>query len=137
MKPRTVAILALCVVSAIWLPALSSAQTAELRVHVRSPTGAALAGALVALIGSEEQVAAEGLSNAQGLRVLRAPEGVYRIRIRRIGFQPFFSDGLPLLGDGDINVVVQDQRFSDYRRESGRALPAARGRRLDAWNRLG
>jgi hypothetical protein len=100
------------ILTAVTQPVSAGAQATELRVRVRSPSGTSLDGALVALIDSADKIVAEGLSGSQGMRVLRAPEGRYRIRIRRIGFRPFFSEQFSISHDGELDVVVHDTRVA-------------------------
>jgi hypothetical protein len=65
--------------------------TVELRIRLEGADGQPVAGALVALVSDPDQVVAEGLSSDEGRRVLRAPAGTYRVRVRRIGFYPYLS----------------------------------------------
>lgn len=79
--------------SALVLASFVSAADAQttLRVRAESEVGAPLAGALVALVDSANRVVAEDLSSAEGFTSLNATPGVYRVRVRRIGFRPFYS----------------------------------------------
>ncbi len=56
---------------------------------VEAGTGALLPGMLVELIGANDRVLQQGLTNADGRRFFPlARTGEYRIRVRRIGFNP-------------------------------------------------
>ena len=85
MKRRIFAVLAL-----VLCAGSADAQT-SLRVRAESPNRIPLAGALIALIDSENRVVTEGLSSADGFASLSAAPGVYRVRVRRVGFRPFYS----------------------------------------------
>jgi hypothetical protein len=58
---------------------------------------APIADALVQLLGDRDQVHARGTTSARGEYLLRGPrDGVYRIRVLRIGFRPWISDSVTL-----------------------------------------
>jgi hypothetical protein len=58
---------------------------------------AVISDALVQLLGERERVVASGTSSARGEFLLRAPaDGVYRLRVLRIGFRPWVSESVPL-----------------------------------------
>ena len=82
----------------------------ELRIKLNGIDGSPVSGALVALMDSRDSVVAEGLSTDAGARVLRAPSGVYRIRVRRIGYLPFISDPVSLPGAGQLSLNVESPR---------------------------
>jgi hypothetical protein len=65
--------------------------TAEFRVRLVTDTDVPVMGALVAILAASDSVVDEGLTSRSGTRVLRAPPGAYRVRVRRIGFYPFIS----------------------------------------------
>ena len=67
-------------------------------------------GALVALIDGRDSVVAEGLSSEAGVRTLRAPAGVYRVRVRRIGYLPFVSSELTMPRAGELVLNVESSR---------------------------
>lgn len=67
-------------------------------------------GALVALIDARDSVVAEGLSSDAGVRTLRAPAGVYRVRVRRIGYLPFLSSELTLPRGRELVLNVESPR---------------------------
>ena len=86
------------------------AEQSELRIRLQSNDGTAVAGALVALLGPNDSVIAEGLSSESGTRILRAPSGVYRVRARRIGFLPFVSSPVALPRQGELLLGIETAR---------------------------
>ena len=101
---------ALCA-SAVLLPGVSAAQTpADLRVRLESSPGAAVIGALIALLNEHDSVVTEGLSTEHGTRTLRAPPGVYRVRVRRIGYLPFISAPIGLPRDNELLLRVESPK---------------------------
>ena len=110
MKSRAIRCgLALC---ALGLSSSVGAQDAgsELRVKLRPTDGSVVSGALVALINARDSVVTEGLANQDGVRVLFAPVGAYRIRVRRIGYLPFLSSELSLPRAGELVLNVESPR---------------------------
>ena len=88
----------------------AQARGTEVRVRLESTEGSSVSGALVALLDSAQRVVVEGVSGETGTRVLTAPPGSYRIRVRRIGFRPFLSE--------PVSVPVSDElllRFDSRR----------------------
>lgn len=100
---RVCAILAAGVVAA---PA--AAQGIQIRV-VDSATAAPLGGALVALLDAGGTAAAEALTSENGFRTFFAPEGRYRIRVRRIGFRPYVSAAVDLSEARAVTLAVQSE----------------------------
>ena len=88
---------------------VGSAQT-TLRVRAQSETGGPLAGALVALVDSANRVIVEALSTADGMVSLNAESGLYRIRVRRIGFRPFYSGPTRLPQTDILSLRVESPR---------------------------
>ncbi|MBA3657362.1 MAG: carboxypeptidase regulatory-like domain-containing protein [Gemmatimonadaceae bacterium] len=82
----------------------------SLRVKVVAANGLPLSGALVALVDQSSTSFAEGLTGEAGTRTLSASPGTYRLRVRRIGYQPFFSDPVTLPRTGEFVVRVDDRR---------------------------
>ena len=74
--------------------------------------GAPLNGALVALLNDRDSVTAEGLSAETGWRVLRAAPGIYRVRVRRIGYLPWVSAPVSLPHDGSLSLKVESARVA-------------------------
>lgn len=85
-------------------------QTVELRVRLEAAPGIPVGGALVALLDPSGRVITEGLSSEDGRRLLRATAGSYRVRVRRIGFQPFLSEPVSIPRTGELNLLVETQR---------------------------
>lgn len=81
----------------------------QLRVVASSNDGIPLRGALIAILGDDGRVLAEGVSNASGISALNASPGNYRVRVRRIGFLPFVSAPLSMSPSQVVNVVVDTQ----------------------------
>ena len=69
----------------------ATAQSVRVRV-VEAQSGAPVGGALVALLASDGNAVAEQLTPPSGTVTLRAPAaGTYRVRVRRIAFEPAAS----------------------------------------------
>lgn len=88
----------------------AAAQSADLRVRLSGPASERLAGALIALIDSAGSVKAEVLASSNATATLRAESGRYRIRVRRIGFQPFVSGPVTLPRETELVLPVQSAR---------------------------
>jgi hypothetical protein len=101
--------LAVCAL-ALAAPAYAQQTTTELRVRLNAPDGAPVAGALIALVDAKDSIVAEGLSSGEGVRVLRAPAGTYRVRVRRIGYRPFFSGDVSVPRSGELVLDVESAR---------------------------
>jgi hypothetical protein len=84
--------------------------TAELRVHLVTDADVPVIGALVALITPDDSVVDEGLTSRSGARVLRAPAGMYRVRVRRIGFYPFLSRPVTIPRADELLLRLDTQR---------------------------
>jgi len=108
MIGRRILVSALSLIS----PALLSAQipAADIRIRVQSETQAPLGGALVAMIDVSDRVIVEQLSSSAGVASLAAPAGTYRIRVRRIGFRPFYSDPVVVPRPGELLLKVESPR---------------------------
>lgn len=94
------------IVAAVTSPAAAQ----ELRVQLEGIGGATLRGALVAIVDSSDRVQAEVLSSEGGRAALTAPPGNYRIRVRRIGYRPFYSERITLPRDGELHLRVESPR---------------------------
>ena len=90
--------------------ARSQEATTEIRIRLNGIDGSPVNGALIALLDSRDSVVAEGLSTDAGARVLRAHSGVYRIRVRRIGYLPFVSGPVSLPRDSALSLNVESPR---------------------------
>jgi hypothetical protein len=83
----------------------------EVRVRLEAESGIPLGGALVALLDQADRVVVEGLSSEGGLRTLRAADGVYRVRVRRIGFLPHVTGPVRIPHEGELLVRLDNQRI--------------------------
>jgi hypothetical protein len=91
----------------------SSARGQETRTELRislNGVGTPVSGALVALLDGHDSAVAEGLSTESGDRVLRAAAGVYRVRVRRIGYLPFVSGPVSLPRESALSLNVESPR---------------------------
>ncbi|MGI9042682.1 MAG: carboxypeptidase-like regulatory domain-containing protein [Gemmatimonadaceae bacterium] len=92
-------------------PACAGAQQqAELRVLVQAKPGAPLPGALVALVDPADNAVTESLSGSSGHVALKAAPGQYRVRVRRIGYRPFYTDPVAIPRAGEFVVNVESAR---------------------------
>lgn len=111
MRRRTWMLLGAVVAAACSAQLLQAqAQAADFRVRIEAGDGSRIAGALIALLDSSQAVVQEGVSNEDGMRVLRAPAGAYRVRVRRIGFLPYVSDPVSVAQGSDILLRVNTAR---------------------------
>src|SRR4029077_13573763 len=81
----------------------------ELKISLNG-VGTPVSGALVALLDTHDSVVAEELSTESGARVLRASPGVYRVRVRHIGYLPFVSGPVSLPRAGELSLNVESPR---------------------------
>jgi hypothetical protein len=102
---------ALAFAFALAVPAAAESQDARLHVKLEDEGGQPVVGALVALVDTENQVRAEGLSSEGGRRTLVAPPGSYHIRVRRIGFRPFTAGPVSLPYEGELALRVESRRI--------------------------
>ncbi len=104
----------LVLLAALIAPLAASAQTESGIVRVRAVgfDGTPIRGALVALLGSDGNAVVEGLTDNAGFRSLSAFRGRYRVRIRRIGFEPFVSPEISLPYEGELKLAIADTRIS-------------------------
>ncbi|HEX6251945.1 MAG TPA: carboxypeptidase regulatory-like domain-containing protein [Gemmatimonadaceae bacterium] len=91
-------------------PVLAQTGVADLRVRLEAESGVPLGGALIALLDQGDRVVAEGLSSEDGRRTLRAPDGIYRVRVRRIGFHPHVTGAVRLPHEGEFVVRIESRR---------------------------
>ena len=78
---------------------------------VRVETGGApLNGALIALVGANNAVAAERLSTASGSASFDVAPGEYRVRVRRIGYRPFYSAMVSVPRSTPLVLTVESPR---------------------------
>ena len=96
--------------SAIAVKSAGAQQPHDVRVRLEAEPGRNLAGALVALVDSANRVYFEALSNERGLAALRALPGSYRVRVRRIGYRPYYSAPVILPREADLLIRVESPR---------------------------
>jgi len=85
-------------------------QQAELVVRVEVETGGPLPGALVALVNPADSIVDESLSGPGGRVTLQAVAGQYRVRVRRIGYRPYYTELIAVPRDDDLIVSVESPR---------------------------
>ncbi|MGH7604501.1 MAG: carboxypeptidase-like regulatory domain-containing protein [Gemmatimonadaceae bacterium] len=105
-------LLAVSLAALAYAPIAGAQNTSELRIRLQAGGDVPASGALVALIDAHDSVVAEGLTGERGTRLLRAPPGSYRVRVRRIGFRPFFSPPVSLPHDGELLLQVESPRVA-------------------------
>jgi len=108
---RLRALLCATVFGACILTSIARGQEAktDLRISLNG-AGTPVSGALVALLDGHDSVVAEGLSTESGARVLRVAPGVYRVRVRRIGYLPFTSAPVSLPRESELSLNVESPR---------------------------
>jgi len=104
------AVLRTLVLSSFALVTAGAQDVAELRLKLNTADGSPIGGALVALLDSRDTVLIEGLTSEAGTRLLHAPRGAYRLRVRRIGYLPFVSKEFSLLRSEEMTVQVESPR---------------------------
>jgi hypothetical protein len=92
--------------------ALAQQTESNLRVTVKATDGTPISGALIELVDPSGRAITQGMSGASGYRLFRAPNGTYRIRVKRIGFEPSLTETIQLSTDMDRTVVVSDKRIT-------------------------
>jgi hypothetical protein len=92
------------------LPARAQNSVTILRVRIEASDGAPLSGALVALVDGD-RVVTEALSTTQGNITFEAAAGNYRLRVRRIGFRPWFSDAVSLPHRSELLLRVESEHI--------------------------
>ncbi len=108
--PRVAAAAVVAALIAAYPAALHAQQHAELRVRVQAESGAALTGALVALVDRADKAVDESLSGIGGHVTLKAVAGQYRVRVRRIGYRPFYTEPIAIPRDGEFVVNAESPR---------------------------
>src|SRR5438309_346064 len=82
----------------------SDAQTMRVRV-TEEITGRPLAGSLIDVLDAKDAVAVQGVLSSDGARQLALPApGTYRVRLRRIGYQPFVGAPVTVAPGGTVDV---------------------------------
>ena len=72
--------------------------------------GIPLNGALIALVTPGNVVTMERLSPTSGTVTFDAAPGEYRVRVRRIGYRPFYSDPVTIPGSSPLVLKVESPR---------------------------
>lgn len=98
-----------CALALALCASAADAQTA-LRVRAESDLRTPLAGALIALVDSANRVVVEALSSVNGYVSLDAAPGTYRVRVRRVGFRPFYSAPMPVPAADLLVLRVESPR---------------------------
>ena len=90
------------------------AHAQSMRVRVtEETTGRPLAGSLVDVLDAKDAVAVQGVLSSEGTRQLLLPApGTYRVRLRRIGYQPFVGAPVTVAAAStvDVTLLAPDQR---------------------------
>jgi hypothetical protein len=102
----------LCLASCMMLSVhvLSAQATVELKIRIDAGARMPVNGALIALIDDSARTITEALSPESGRTSLRAAPGIYRIRVRRIGFRPFHSQPVTLPRSDEILLNIETPR---------------------------
>ena len=100
-------IVALIVATAIHTAPAGAQESFVVRVET---SGTPLSGALIALVGSDNAVAAERLSTASGSAGFNVAPGQYRVRVRRIGYRPFYSEPVTIPRSTPLVLTVESPR---------------------------
>jgi hypothetical protein len=106
MKPRW---LVLTLLGAISFAAPLAAQN-QILVRAESETRAPLNGALIALVSKTNQVVEERLASSSGTVTFNAPAGEYVVRVRRVGYRPFYSPSITLPRSEPLLLQVESPR---------------------------
>jgi hypothetical protein len=104
MKPALI-----CLVAALVGAAPLGAQN-QLVVRAETETRTPLSGALLALITPANRVIEERLSSSSGVATFNAPPGDYLVRVRRVGYRPFYSKQITLPRSEPLVLEVESPR---------------------------
>ncbi|MDQ6633990.1 MAG: carboxypeptidase-like regulatory domain-containing protein [Gemmatimonadota bacterium] len=90
------------------LGAATHAHAQAMRVRVtEETTGRPLAGSLVDVLDTKDAVAVQGVLSSEGTRQLMLPgPGTYRVRLRRIGYQPFVGAPVNVAAGSTVDVTL-------------------------------
>jgi hypothetical protein len=84
-----------------------NAQTIRLRV-TQENSGLPVAAAIVDVLDTQGTVVAQSVLSPDGRRIVKLPAaGTYRVRLRRIGFEPFFADAIAVAAQSTVDVALQ------------------------------
>jgi hypothetical protein len=103
----------------------------QLVVRAESEARTPLSGALIALVTRSNEVIEERLSSSSGGVTFNAPPGEYLVRVRRIGYRPFYSGAVtlprsePLLLQVETPRVVLQQMVVSASAQCGKINPDA------------
>jgi hypothetical protein len=105
---------AVALLAGLLSPPSTAAQTQVGNVRVRAVEvdGTPVRGALVALLSADGNPVAEGMTDDTGFRSLSASRGEYRVRVRRIGYQPFVSPPISVPYDGELKIAIASSRIA-------------------------
>ena len=105
-RPRA-ALLAAAALLIVLAPASLAAQA--LRLHaVEELSERPLAGAIADVLDARDSVVAQGVLSSEGRRLLAVPgAGTYRVRLRRIGDQPYLGDPVTVAGAATVDVELR------------------------------
>ena len=106
---QRLALVAACIAP---LRAVAQTETGSVRFRAVGPDGIAIPGALVSLVALDGKSVADGLTDNSGFRLLSAAPGRYRIRVRRIGYEPFLSPEISVPYEGELKVAIASNRIS-------------------------
>jgi hypothetical protein len=80
-------------------------------IRIRAPTdsrSAPIVGAIADVLDATGAVTGQGLLGTDGVRLVRlAAPGNYRVRVRRVGFEPVVSPSLRVAGTDTVEVLVR------------------------------
>jgi hypothetical protein len=82
----------------------------KLVVRAESEARTPLTGALIALVSPSNQVVEERLTSSSGAVTFNAPAGEYVVRVRRIGYRPFYSKPITLPRSEPLILQVESPR---------------------------
>ena len=86
--------------------------TGSIRVRAVDTNGIPVRGALAALIAPDGNTVVERLTDDSGFRILTATPGSYKVRIRRIGYEPFISSPISVPYEGELKIAVSGAQVS-------------------------
>ena len=95
---------------ALSMIASTAAAQNSFTVRAQSETQAPVSGALIALVSPANQVIEEKLTSSSGVVTFNAPAGDYLVRVRRIGYRPFYSDQIRLPRNEPLILQVESPR---------------------------
>ena len=99
----------LCLLAALVCAGRVTAQN-QLVVRAETEERSPLSGALVALVTPSNQVIEERLSSSSGVSTFNAPAGNYVVRVRRVGYRPFYSKQITLPRSEPLILQVESPR---------------------------